>query len=298
MFSFRLYDLAIESEWPLPGATGSGEAQADVTIRRGVVPGRLESVRGEGVYFQARARELLLWLEGVARFHVRDGREIVVGPADRGEGPAIPGLLGCLPMAGLLLQRDLLPMQASAVLTPKGAVLFAGGAGEGKSTLAAELVRRGYPLLADDLAAVRVRTRDDVAVLPGGSALRLWPHTLEALSLREDFPPIRPGSEKRLLEFPASVATAPAPLVAIYLIHRGEAGAGPAVRPVSGAERLAAVLDLLYRPELVRGLAAGERVFADAATLVRQVRVSRLALPPHAPAPRATADRVLEDLGA
>jgi hypothetical protein len=69
-----------------------------------------------------------------------------------------------------------LVVHASAVETDQGAILFAGPSGRGKSTLAASLHQRGYPLLGDD--AIVIRSDGCMAVYP---SLRLFPDSIRTL---------------------------------------------------------------------------------------------------------------------
>ncbi|MBT8216517.1 MAG: hypothetical protein KJO17_06695, partial [Acidimicrobiia bacterium] len=130
------------SDVPLPGRLLEGSQQPDVAIRWGTVPATIEDVIGEGLIFQASARELLLDVEGTARFLISDGRRVVV------EGsPGVPDsrirlfLLGSV-FGAILHQRGLLPLHGSAVEVGDRCMIFVGVAGSGKSTVAAALAKR------------------------------------------------------------------------------------------------------------------------------------------------------------
>jgi hypothetical protein len=74
-------------------------------------------------------------------------------------------LLGkVLPSVGVLLGNETL--HAAAVRAPDGAVAIMAPSGAGKSTLALELMRRGWPLLADDALAL-TRGQDGVRAHAG-----------------------------------------------------------------------------------------------------------------------------------
>jgi hypothetical protein len=76
--------------------------------------------------------------------------------------------------------RGRLVLHASAVSTPRGAVAFAGETGQGKSTLAASLARRGFPVIADDCLLLR-EDIDCSVVMPSYPGLRLWPDAVAHL---------------------------------------------------------------------------------------------------------------------
>jgi hypothetical protein len=113
-------------------------------------------------------------MPGIGTFLVRDGREILVDPdPDAGDALLQLALLGPV-LAALLQQRGDLVLHASAVEIDGAAVGFLGGRGAGKSTMAAALLRRGYPLLTDDILAVSLEDGSP-RVLPGFPQLKLWP---------------------------------------------------------------------------------------------------------------------------
>ncbi len=109
---------------------------------------------------------------------------------------------------------------------------------------------------------------------------------------------VRPELAKRRHALGIGSSSEPASVAAIYLLDRGEApaGSGPLSR-VSGAEAMAAVSDLVYRPGLVRGLGLERQVFSHVAAVVKATRVMQLITPADRFAPAETAQRVLADLG-
>ncbi len=99
-------------------------------------------------------RNIFCAFQGIARYLVSDGREIVVSP----EAGALPldvraYLLGTL-FVVLCQQRGLLPLHASAVGSGKGVVAFLARSGQGKSSLAAHLAQRGFRVVADDVCLI------------------------------------------------------------------------------------------------------------------------------------------------
>ncbi|HWZ95167.1 MAG TPA: hypothetical protein VNW30_08240 [Opitutaceae bacterium] len=281
---YRLHGFGLTSEFELPELVRDeqGGDAADVVLRVGRVPERLDAAREQGACYAAAPGEMLFWLPGVARFHVAAGREIVVDPQPGAAGETLRSLVLSSPLAALLLQRGLLPLHASAVATPKGAAVFAGSAGLGKSTLAAAWHRqRGLVPLSDDISALRVGENEPPAVLPGYPALRLWPDAHRALGVEADGPTLRPGVAKKLVALAVSFPREPVPLAAVYILDQRELPPGAAAPgPFSGAEALAAILDVIYRPAFVRGMGLERRVFAQAAALARTARIAPWLRPP------------------
>ncbi len=108
-------------------------------------------------------------------------------------------LLG--PVLGFVLRlRGTISLHASALVYDGSAVALLGGPGAGKSTLAAALGRLGYPILSDDIVALREEEEGFLAQ-PGYPCLRLWPSSTRMLFGSTDaLPRITPNWDKRYLE--------------------------------------------------------------------------------------------------
>lgn len=103
------------------------------------------------------------------------------------------------PMAFMLLRPNRIALHASAVSDREGgAWVFIGNSGAGKSTTALELMRRGMPLLADDLVLLDTTSTEVIAATP---SLRLFdpPASVpEALQNQA----ITPGAQKYWYQLP------------------------------------------------------------------------------------------------
>jgi hypothetical protein len=154
-------------------------------------------------------------------------------------------LLG--PVMGFLLRgRGLSPLHASAISMPGHAVALVGDAGAGKSTTAAALALRGWPVLCEDVCAFD-EERSGFEVRPAYPRISLWPDSVKALfSSADALPLIVHGWEKRFLQLDGGLARfagTPAPLATIYfLAPRSSDPSAPSVQPISAQ---AAVLELV-----------------------------------------------------
>ena len=158
------------------------QSAADVTIRLGTVPRELPNAPGRSIgqaFWEARHGAFLMRYEGVARYLVTHGRDVLVEPWG-GSDDDIGCIFAGTPLTALLQQRGMATFHAAAVQTTDGAALLLGESGDGKSTLAAALVERGYALVADDVTAVVVN-RAVAAAVPGFNSLRLWKATLDKM---------------------------------------------------------------------------------------------------------------------
>jgi hypothetical protein len=220
MYIYKAYQLNIHAEFPIPEfPAGDESANPDVFIRQGKAPLNLEKVTGKGVVYQATANRFLLTMQDLARYLVQNGNEIIVEPAPGSlESDVRVFLLGSC-IGALLHQRGILVIHAGAVFTEKGAVLFAGPSGVGKSTLLGELLRRGYKMMVDDVCGVVLDDAGTPLVLPGYPRTRLWSDAADKLG--QDVTSMertRPAMEKYERQLPEQYWNEPTSLRRIYLL--------------------------------------------------------------------------------
>ena len=146
-------------------------------------------------------------------------------------GLRFPGLHSCclrLYLLGsvfgaLLHQRRLLVMHASTIQTARGAVLFVGDSGHGKSTLLGGLGATRYAMLADDVTAVTVDSSSGPVALASFPHLRLCADAAARLDCPlEALPRVHsPGKvpvDKYLVPVTHFCAT-PLPIHAVYSLN-------------------------------------------------------------------------------
>jgi hypothetical protein len=140
-----------------------------------------------------------------------------------------------------------------------GAAAFAGHSGAGKSTLAAQWLRGGGTVLADDLCAVETGPVERPPlgsagdgglawprVYPGLARIKLWPDSLALAGIDgSGLPPLAPSIDKVSLATPAPAGD-PVPLRRLYILRPGGEPAAE-IRPLTGPEAVFAVLDSVYR---------------------------------------------------
>ena len=179
--SYAAFGLALRSDFPLLGMARSeaddlspltlslktpAELQADWSGARASSPWRGRLGDGQDFMMERGVDGDLLFTYGErALFRLDEGRtRLGCAPRDPSALDWQRVLLGrILPNVSITNGREAL--HASAVETPLGVVAVAAPSGMGKSTLASELVRRGWPLFADDV----------LTLSPGAEAVNAHP---------------------------------------------------------------------------------------------------------------------------
>ena len=273
MDCYRVYELTIASEWPLPGLLPAADTrQIDIHIRQGTVADFQPAV-----CFQASPQQVLVWLPDVARIQICGGNDILVEPLHPHKHDAIALFLLNHALAIVLLQRGLLVLHAGAVLVGGQAgdqcVALAGPSGAGKSTLLAALHEQGYAVAGDELCVLRVDA-DGATVLPGPRMMQLWAEVLPALALA-DCPtfPVRTGLPKYFVPLTGEMACVP---LRELCVLRWADDSAPCRTPLTGTAKLEALLQQVYQPRYVEGMQLWPQVGAQCLRLAGRISVTML----------------------
>lgn len=198
-----------------------------------------------------------------------------------------------------LLARGIEPLHGTATVIDGSAVVFLGGCGRGKSTLAAALLARGFPVLTDDLVAL-VRRNTQWFVHRGLPRLKLFPSIANrVLEIGSPQPRLNAGTTKLVL--PLERGHARQPLVPLRSIYVLAPPGNSTTRTTVRIETLAARDVFLEIVGAAFNLAVVERErlanqFVFARRLSADVPVRRLIYPRRLSELAAVCDALLEDV--
>lgn len=286
------YGLGICSEFSLPELS-AGKEKKDIEIKQGKLDNFLRSIaRSDGCLY-ATDSEVYHYYADVGSFFVRQGQEIIVDPAPSADERLLRlYLLGRI-FGALLHQRGLLILHGSAVAVDGEAVAFLGNSGSGKSTAAASLIIKGYPMVADDLVAIDASGARPM-VHPAFPQLKLWPDAAESLGYNIDtMPRISPKKTKRAANLDSEFLPDALPLRRIYILEKGE----PTEILLLG--RKDSMIELVHYSYAKRSLAAGANRsthFLNCAKVASSVPVCRLIRPWDLSSFGILASKVVEDI--
>ena len=272
MSDYRLCGWRVRSDLALPDLLPwHGDDRApDIHIRLTEVPAALTDPVHAGPLLQiARDGTCRFALPRVGAYLVRQGREILVQPADDPEATAVRTFLFGTVFGLLCHQRGTLPLHASCVRIGGVAVAFAGRSGVGKSTLAAAFLRRGYDILADDVTVVDIDQPGGPVVLPAFPRLKLWQDAMTAFDFESTgLEAARPDPPKFVLPVESHFQAEPLPLATVYHLATVLDPRHAALERLRGLAAVTPLHQAVYRMSMLA------RIGETSATLAAAVRLA------------------------
>jgi hypothetical protein len=293
-FLYSLYGLTIESNLELPALSPATNQVPDVRVTLGrTFP---EFPKHDTPWFISSAHDefgvpiLTAWkgVDGTQYyFSYCDGTHFVVdATGSRVEGTWTGDhsledtcyyLYGQI-AAFVLRLRGVASVHGSSVLIGERVLTISGDSGAGKSTTAAGFVKRGYPVLSEDVTALlEVDHRPFVHL--GYPRINLWPDSADSVyGPSHDLPRIVPTWEKLFIDLDGNgkFSEQIAPLGAVYVLEaRSSAANAPLIEQLSPGESLIALLTNTHGRYLVDS-EMRQREFAIATKVVKQVPVRKV----------------------
>jgi hypothetical protein len=271
------------------------ETAVDITVSLGMVPDVPNSGPDNEAFQQVTPDTTLFYFPGVASYLVKCGKQITIAPEKNADESRIRLLLLGTAAAMLLHQRGILPLHASGIRTPKGAVLFAGHSGTGKSTLLATFLERGYPMLTDDLAAITLDTANQPLVFPSFPHLKLWEDSVERLNKPiNNLQRIQPEFDKYSVPLATSFENRSLHAHSVYVLKPTNT-AILHLEPLHAAHKFNAFLDHTWQKLALTRMNRHADHFRLAATVANQIQMQRVYRPEKPFLPHALADLIEQD---
>ena len=302
---YTLFGLTLRSDVPLPcPEVPAPEVNADVELLESTEnqlaalrDGAPASVDDDGFW------NCMLYQNGAASVCWRDHFDFVVSGdgrhvlwrrlVDVPDEVVFTYLLGQV-LSFCLLARGVEPLHATCVLVNGAAIAFLGDSGEGKSTLAATLLTRGYPLLTDDVLVVRF-DGDRAMAYPSLPRIKLTGAAADATFPGRRSVPMNRFTDKRIFPLDgAEYVSRPAPLRALYVLSEKTEGAGASIRRLRGRAQFLALIQHTFNDSILHTSRLKQQ-FAFARQLLRLVNVNTFSYPRRLDLLPAIADAVLAD---
>jgi preprotein translocase subunit Sss1 len=268
MYACYAYSLLIGSDFCLLDASkelSDFAVQPDVFVKIG----RIEDANWDSLDFNTCFKGTL---PEIGQFWIQKN-QITVQPSSGVDEKVLSSCILGTAFSVLLQQRGLLVLHASAVIIDGKAIAFIGFSGAGKSTTASAFMRSGYPVITDDVLAIRFNAGYPEAI-PSYPIIKLLPDAVEALGHNaKELPLLHASSHKRIQNFDYETLQVAYPLHRIYLLSKGDRHE---IEELSTTETLFA---LTHQSRAVKNLIAPEAKklhFQQCAELAKTKRVFRL----------------------
>jgi hypothetical protein len=301
---FRAYQLLFAASIPIPEMLTADVSDPhrgsapDVVITVADFPDELSEPLGSSAVHEVNADALLLRVAGVGRYLVRNGREILIDPDPAATAHDVRVYLLGTCLGALLHQRGLLVLHASGVATERGCVLFAGDSGTGKSTLLAELLRRGYQMVVDDVCAVRFDSAGRPIVVPSYPRTRLWADAAARFAIdTTNLPRTKREWDKFERQVADQFSDREATLTHVFHLAGSHDGHEVSLERLGPIEAFTTLVDNTYRGILLDGLDRRTTHFGLVSKAASSVTVIRVKRPAGSNTVEELADRILGRLG-
>jgi len=276
-YHYCVYGLNIASELECPQLSEGTVSHPDVNIRYGEAAIELDPTQELVTGHQVGAGRFLLNVNGTARYLIRNGNEITIEPYINTDQEAVRLYLLGSAFGVLLHQRGFLPLHGSGIATNRGAVIFVGGSGIGKSSLAGAFNQRGYQALADDVCAINVNSKGAAQVWPAYPHIHLWADAVVKLGKEPgDFQPAYYKRDKYDLPV-RNFSMEPVTIFAVYSIYLWQ-DEGICATTLKGFDKIQELTVNTYRLRFLNAIHL-EQHFRQIQILARQARVVRVTRP-------------------
>lgn len=280
------FGLNILSEIPFPElAPVPSFDQAHVNIRIGEVPAAPDgfSFSTGRISYVMNDHELLITVRDIGRYFVSGGDTIIIQPDHDGVEMRLLSLFVLAAgMAGILQQRQIIPMHTGSVLIDGKLTLIAGNSGAGKSTTLAGLMNKQYRIFSDDIV---VLARDTDATIHGIASypmIKLWEQSMQAFALEDRSFPIMPGVEKYGIFFHDDFDPNQYPINKVILLKLSGDDRFTVER-LNGGSAFEAVVEHIYKPSFFNTPRMRILKFSTITQLLQNTEVYQIARPANCP---------------
>lgn len=234
----------------------------------------------DGVHYQYFGKDIIaLRWDSIASYLIGHGKEVWIQPnASKKPVDIQQPLLGTI-MAVVLQQQGSAVLHGSAVLFGSKVVIFLGGKGTGKSTLAAWFGKNGNAILSDDICAIDVNDQKGLTVRPGFPRIKLYPDSLMCLGHNpESYERVHPEYDKRISNLEDSFCNTPMPVGAICSLSYGDE---MYCTQLSGMEAVTEILShsLINRFPEGQPVELQEYIFMQTARIAQTIPIFKLTRP-------------------
>ena len=286
-YNYKAFDLVIESKDLLIDELlqVDNSLKPDVIIKKGDSKEwpKLTTNKFNTPVLAMVPGDIRLDIKNICKFRIHDGKYIYWDPIyDHINFNELNTFLLGTPLGGLLIQRNHLVMHGNALAKNNKAIICLGNSGQGKSTLAYILMKRGWKLISDDIVVID----EDGFVLPGIPRIKLWSDALDYFNINpKSLKRVRQNIQKYLItKSYLDIQKEKVNLKNIFIINRSfnKFVKHENLKVVSSESEQNTLLHLrnyCYRPIFVKGLGNEGINFLKISKILKKIKLSILPVP-------------------
>ena len=252
-YCYKAFGFVFHSELEIPEFI-STEANADIFIQFGKVPDQLKNPIISGVRYQIALGKMILKVDRIAKFLVENGEKITIEPLANASEEDIRLFLTGSVIGIIIHQRKDLALHGSAIKIGEKAVVFSGISGSGKSTLALALMKKGYPVICDDVARISTTNQNEIVISSGFPQMKQWVDSLKKLGEQPNqYKKLRASMEKRAYHLDKQFVSGQFLVGAVFFLsshNRLEIE----IEPVKGVQKFNLLRNNTYRNKFMNGI--------------------------------------------
>jgi hypothetical protein len=228
--------------------------------------------------FQVNETMFFMEVNQVARYLVRNGKEVFIYPLEQADAASIHLFLAGSVFGALLHQQCLLPLHGSSFNYNGKGIVICGRSGVGKSSVVAAFCQNGGTFINDDITPLQI-SDDRTTIVPIKTRLKLWDDTLDKLKIQNNhFERIRPSMDKFYLPTTDSLTKEQIlnQLIILNTYNKDEF----CVSELTGLEKYNSIQNQIYRKIYLKGMRETEKVyFKQLLKLSMHITVKRVTRP-------------------
>ncbi|MCF8218163.1 MAG: hypothetical protein K9I29_05545 [Bacteroidales bacterium] len=278
-----LYGYKIDSDLELPYLRdcADGFSSKLITIRKENVPHTLENASFSGKRFQIAPGQIQTNIQGVADFLIKQnqtGFHISYTPDLNSNNYDIAAFLLGLIMAQVLHMDRYLTLHAGSLNIGGQTILIAGNSGAGKSSLLAELLKRGATLITDDVSPVR-QTDQSFTIEPGHANIRLWADAARKSGFPfSDKNRIRPADDKYWIPVPEKFSGTSQEITNLFIL-KNKRSSDVCFQNVNGIKKMEELKAINFRKVFIRLLNREKEFFEQSTKFANTINIHNITRP-------------------
>ena len=295
MHFYRFFGLNFCSEFKFPFIDPVDELKADIYIRFGNTPKKLNNIKNQGVLYQTNDKEFLFWLNNIGRYYVKNGKEIIIDKDPlAGEKDIYTFFAGTI-LGALFQQRNTMAIHGCTVSKNKNAVIISGKTGSGKSSMAVYLNNLQYNIITDDISVIKFDSEENIWVEQGPAYIKLWHDILMQYDNNiQSYKKLRDNINKYI--YPIKHIDAKHKLHTIYVLKTSN-NDNFNINEIKGAEKFNYLRRNIYKPQFIRNTVFEKNAFMQVSLLAQKCKVIEIIQPVNKYFPERIMEEVSKQIG-